>query len=263
MSNLPHHKWGILEDTVRGSAEMHPNPLNGVRKVCAMRTAFMTTVTLDETRVYEVLKRRTDGKVCLKKAIAAVVTNNSGLDLHYSTIMSSGKVEADSAVIKASFAAVVQPDGELNVQIDPKGRATHTKLYDMDNPLTPDKAHELAVMRGLTIPTVQQVMAALKLIDEDVDPRQLPWTYAESKGKVMPFRCALRFELPKAQWQSVQVAEVDASIVVNLITNEAYYIGRDELVKNWVLEADQGLNATKFWDSLPIIGNDDFDAMMS
>ena len=228
-----------------------------------MSTSLMTAVTVDEHKAYALLNARTDGKLCLKKAIGAVMVNNTGIDLHYSTVMQSGKVEAERSVLKAGFAAVVQPDGELNVLVDPKGRPTHSKLYDLSNPLTPEKAHEMAVLRGLTIPKTQQILDAYKLFEEDVDPRDLPWSYAVSLGKVKPFRYGLRFELPKAAWQSVQVAEIDASIVVNVISNAAYYIGRPEMVANWVLYEDQGLNATDFWNALPVIGNEDFAAMLA
>lgn len=224
--------------------------------------SLMSTVTLSETRAFEVLSKRTDGVICLKKAIAAVVLNQTSQDLHYSTVMTSGKVEAANAKLPAGIGGVIQPDGELHVLVDGKGRATHEKFYDMANPLTPQIAHETAVLRGLTIPTTQQVMDALKLFEEDVDPRQLPWVYAVSKGKVKPFRCGTRFELPKPAWSSIQVAEMDSALVVNEITSEVYYIGRHELVGNWVNAEKQDLNATDFWNALPTISNDEFNAMI-
>jgi len=228
-----------------------------------MALSLMSTVVLDEAKVEAVLKRRTDGVLCLKKAIAAIMINQSDRDLQYSTVMTSGKVEVKNATLPSGCAAVVQPDGELHVLINKERKPTHEKLYAMEEPMKPDVAHETAALRGLTIPTVQQVMDAIKCFNEDVDPRDLPWVYAEAKGRVMPFRCGTRFELPKPAWNSTQVAEIDSAFVLNVLVGGAYYIGRHELVGNWVNAAKPDLNATDFWNSLPVLSNDEFNAMIA
>lgn len=229
--------------------------------------AIVSTFVLDEHKVYDILKARPDGFVIHKLAIAAILQNCSGGPVKYTTLMESGKTEVKMGLIPEGLFAAVQPNGECGVLVDPKNRPTHEKLYVMDEPMTWDEARVEAAMRGQSITTPDQVESVTfesVLTGEPVELTQLPWKYFSAKGRVMPFRIGFQFLLPKPAWgPEPQVAEVDSALVVNVLTNEAYYIGMPELSQNWFDPRCPEATKKQFRESIPQISDDEFERMLA
>jgi len=210
-----------------------------------------------------VLSKRKDGLIHEERSISAVVTNNTGKDIQFKTVMKNGKEEVKNACLPAGFAVVIQADGEINVQVDKNGKPTHNKLYDLENPLSVETAFIMAATRGLTLPNTAQIDAALFELSVDSSLADLPWVYAVSKGRVIPYRVDFQIDLAKPSWGpgGGQSMELDSCMVVNVLTNEVYCIGRSEFVMNWVQHKDQSLNATDLWAKIPLITEDQLSAM--
>lgn len=217
------------------------------------------SLTLDGTRISQLLKRRKKGSFALpgvefkKRAIASVVQNNTGTELVYNTTLENGKREAEGGRIPPGFWAAVQPNGEIGVLIDSKRRMSHGKLYEMDNPLTFEDALVEASRHDLTVTTPEQV-AAVRFAN-GITAADLPLIYARSKGHVKAYRFTIKLRLPKPSWGEgvVQVAELDSIIVWNLILDEVYFIGWEEFRANWYPVAAPQASSEEMRQMIPAI----------
>lgn len=223
--------------------------------------ALVTMFTLDERRVYTILNYRQDGVLCRKRSISAIVQNNTGITVQYSTVMQDGRREVREGEIPPGFFAAVQANGEIGVLRDPQGAPTQTILYDMENPLAFKDVLRMAAEENFTFTLPEMVENVTFTSGGKITG--MPVIYAASKGQVLPFRFTFQGMLPKLAWgpNAVQTTEFDCAMVVNVLTKEAYLIGRAELVGNWYVENAPQLTKEEFWNSLPEISAAEFDAM--
>ena len=211
----------------------------------------MSTLTFSENKLEEILNAA-QGIVCRKKAIVAVLVNDTKENWTYDTILESGKKEVSNVTVPPGFALTIQPQGEMNVLMV-KGKSTFEKLYDTEYSMGYGRAVSAAAERKLTITSPEFVAVATRSIRGKTNPNKV--RYYVAQGVCKPFRVVIN--LPKPGWGEgqFQVAELDSVIVLNLIVGDTYYIGKAEFLANWFIDVDgkRQLEGQEMWDQLPVL----------
>ncbi|OYW13928.1 MAG: hypothetical protein B7X02_01135, partial [Rhodospirillales bacterium 12-54-5] len=165
--------------------------------------------------------------IACKMAIVAVAVNNGDTTLLYDTVLADGTVEVNGGKILPGQHAVIQPDGELHVLADAKGRDTFAKGYNSDRNLPFDTANSLATQRGLTLTTPEQIVVALQALQQKNPGSELltHLGWFEAKGRSQFWRVKVEIDMG---W-GVQTSYLPHGIAYSLVYDEAFLVGLSEI----------------------------------